>query len=144
MSQKRQTPLGASPAAQSERRYGLGFYGVAALAVLALCGRDCQPHFLAQGSRKEAAQRMRLPPGGFQQFLRSHAALQQFEDGRRLATVAGTGGFLSAFGRFLGWAGLLPALPLPGATFARRAPGLAFFAAFVSVVAAVSSVNVFI
>jgi hypothetical protein len=102
----------------------------------------CEPHFLAHRSRKESAQRMRLPASGFQQFLRSDAArpLQQFEDRRRLTAVAGAGGFLSAFGRFLGWGGLLPPLPLPGATFARRAPAVAFFVAFVSGAVSVCSV----
>ena len=92
---------------------------------------------------------MRLPAGGFHELLASHAArsLQQFEHFRGLATVAGRGlgtlGFLRAFWRFLGRAGLLPRLGgLAGATFARRAPALAFFLALVAMVSVACSVSV--
>ncbi len=44
--QERGTPPGANPAEQREAKRGLGFYGVAALAILALCGDDYKAHLL--------------------------------------------------------------------------------------------------
>ena len=89
---------------------------MAALPVLALGGRDGQPHLLADGPGQEPAQGMRQPASRFEQFLGGYSAgpLQQIEDRRCLAAVPGTGGFLSAFGRFLGWGSLLPRLGLGG------------------------------
>ena len=65
---------------------------------------------------------MRHPAGGFLKLLAGCTArpLQQFQDGRGLAPVAGAAalgfrsGFLSATGAFLGRFGLLPALSLGG------------------------------
>ena len=93
---------------------------VGALPVLALGGRDGQPHLLAHGPGQEAADGMRLPAGGFHQFLGGDAArpLQQVQDLGGLAAVARLGlgglGFLRALGRFLGRGGLLPRLALGG------------------------------
>lgn len=46
-----------------------GFDRVAALAVLALGGNDLHAHLLADGPREKSPQGMRLPAGGFHQFL---------------------------------------------------------------------------
>src|SRR5207249_4259628 len=57
---------------------------------------------------------MRLPSGGFHQFLQGCPArpLQQFQDFGGLATVAGGTALLFALRRFLARAGLLPRLRL--------------------------------
>src|ERR1019366_6805803 len=75
--------------------------------VLGLGGRDRQPHLLAQGAGQEPADRVRLPVGGFHEFLQGGAARkpQQFEDFGGLAALAGAGcllGRLGALGAFVG------------------------------------------
>src|ERR1039457_3679145 len=64
---------------------------VPALPVLGLGGPDRQPHLLAQGTGQEPADRVRLPAGGFPEFLRGGAAraLQQVEDLGGLAALGG-------------------------------------------------------
>ena len=112
---ERETPPGGYPAARRKRKGGnSGFDGVGALPVLALGGCDGQAHLLADSPRQEPADGMRLPAGGFHQFLGCCAAgpLQQVQDLGGLAAVAGAGGFLLAFGRFLRRTGLLPRLSL--------------------------------
>src|ERR1017187_2499018 len=55
---------------------------VPALPALGLGGRDRQPHLLAQDAGQEPSDRMRLPAGGFHEFLPGGAsgAFQQVED----------------------------------------------------------------
>ena|ERR1035437_5534043 len=67
---------------------GSGFDGVAALAVLALCGCHGQALLLADGARQESAQRMRLPVRRLEQLLCGSSArpLQQVEDRGGFAT----------------------------------------------------------
>lgn len=102
---------------------------VAAFPVLALCRGDFDAHFLAKRPRKESAHRVRLPAGGFHQFLGGRAAgsLQQVDNLGGFAAVAGGIGLvrgLTRFGRFLGGGRLLPRLFLlrrnVGATCANR------------------------
>src|ERR1017187_7265543 len=89
---------------------------VPALPALGLGGRDRQPHLLAQDAGQEPSDRMRLPAGGFHEFLPGGAsgAFQQVEDlgGFAALTSAGCllrgglgrrGGFVS----FLSGGGLL-------------------------------------
>jgi hypothetical protein len=78
----------------------------------ALGGRDRESHLLAERSADEASQGVRLPAGGFQQFLGSGAlgSLQQVEDGGRFAALAGV--VLRAAWPFLLRAGFLPRLAL--------------------------------
>jgi hypothetical protein len=112
---RRETPPDGNPAAPIDGiGCGSGFDGIATLAILGACGSDGQAHLRAYDARKKSAKGMWLPAGGFQQFLGGCAArpLEQVEDLGGLATVAGGSGFLRAFGRFLGRAGLLPRLPL--------------------------------
>jgi hypothetical protein len=122
-SQKRETPPGKYPAARTGRGGpDLGFHGITALPILALGGGHSQPHFLANGARQEAADGMRLPAGGLDQFLRRNAPwpFQQVEDLFRLAAMAGAGGLgwdlgaLGAFSALLCWGGLLARLGLRG------------------------------
>ncbi len=90
-SPERATPPGWNPAARRNwRPYKSAFDRIAALAVLPLRGNNGQAHFLTNGSRKEAAQRMRLPASGFEQLLSTGSArpFQQFEDGRGFAALA--------------------------------------------------------
>jgi hypothetical protein len=111
---KREQPPGRSSAAVWFTE-GSGFDGICALAVFAFGGNNGQAHFLPDGPGKEPAHRMRLPAAGFLQFLTRRAArpLQQVQDLRRFAAVAGAGGFLRAFGRSFGRGSLLARLPLP-------------------------------
>jgi hypothetical protein len=107
---KRETPPGRNPAARTEPSCGgSGFDGVGTFAVLTLGRCDGQAHFLANRTGQEPADGMRLPTGGFHQFLGCDSAwpLEQFQNLVGLAAFAGSFGFLSAFGRFLGGAGLL-------------------------------------
>jgi hypothetical protein len=111
---ERRTPPEVKPAARTNVDWsGSALNRVAVLAVLALDRRDGQPHLLADCARQDAPNGMRLPVGGFHEFLHRGAAraFQQVEDLSRLAAASG-GPFLSAFGRFLGGAGLLPRLAL--------------------------------
>ena len=114
---KRQTPPNPSPAARERLRCGSGFDGVAALAVLALNGSDRQAHFLADRAREEAANRMRLPAGGFISSLhvappgrlsrsRTLAVLLPSRAGSALPLA------LARLGRLLGGGGLLARLGL--------------------------------
>jgi hypothetical protein len=75
---------------------------------------------------------MGLPAGDFHQFLRHDSArpLQQFQNLVGLTAVAGTGGFLSAFGRFLRRGSLMGRLPFFFATWAPRGATRAFLVAF--------------
>jgi len=123
---ERTTPPSGGPAARcGGNRKRSGFDGIAALPVLALRGCHSQAHLLPNRARQEPANRMGLPAGRFHQLLAGNAArpLEQFEDRLGLAAFAGalllgsfprTGCFWlrGRFGRFLGWAGLLPRLPL--------------------------------
>src|ERR1039458_7230052 len=69
---------------------------VPALPVLGLGGGDRQPHLLAQGAGQEPSDRVRLPSGGFPEFLARGAAraFQQVEDLGGFAALAGAGGLL--------------------------------------------------
>jgi hypothetical protein len=112
---ERATPPGRNPAARCNRRcFRSGFDGVAAFTVLPLRGRHREAHFLADGSREEAAQRVRLPGSGFKEFLGSSAVgpLQQVEDSGRLASFPGV--VSRASWRFLLGSGLLSRLSLDG------------------------------
>jgi hypothetical protein len=93
---------------------GSGFDQVVALPVLALGGHDRQLHLLANSSRDEPPDRMRLPTTRLLQLLGRCPArpLEQIEDLGGLAAATGAGGFRRALGRFLGRAGLLPRLAL--------------------------------
>src|ERR1035437_2554626 len=80
----------------------------AALFVFGLGGRDRQPHLLAQGAGHKPADRVRLPAGGFHEFLQGGAAgaLQQAEDLGGLAALA-SAGLLGRLGRLRALVGLL-------------------------------------
>ena len=107
---RRETPPSTIPAAHfGANTSGSGLDRVAALPILALGGRDRQPHLLANRAGEEPAHGMRLPAGRFNQLLRSDASRlpQQIQDLVGLAARAGGLSFLSAFGRFLGGSGLL-------------------------------------
>src|ERR1039457_5373922 len=69
---------------------------VAALIVLRLGGSDREPHLLAQDAGQEPADRVRLPAGGFHEFLPRGAsrAFQQVEDLGGFGALAGAGGLL--------------------------------------------------
>ena len=111
----RGTPPGSNPAPRFERRgCGSRFDGITSLPVFALGGNNGQAHLLTDGAGQEAADGMRLPSAGLLKLLRCCAArpLQQVQDFGGFAAVAGAGGFLRAFGRFLGRGGLLPRLGL--------------------------------
>src|SRR5215813_6666147 len=122
-SQKKDTPPGKYPAARRGREgRDLGFHGIGTLSVLALGGRDGQPHSLADRARKEAAHGMRLPAGSLDQFLRRGApwSFQQVKDLFGLTALSGVGlrsdtfaGF-GALGGFFCRGGLLPRLALSG------------------------------
>ena len=135
---ERETPPGGSPAARHGRNCDRsGLDRIAALAVLAFRRRHGQAHLLADGPGQEATDRMRLPAGGLHQLFGCDASrsLQQFQNAVRFAALARTGAFLGlrtflGLGRFLSRTGLLPRLAFFGATWARRAPALAFFFAF--------------
>ncbi len=59
---RRETPPGANPAARMDREGPeSALDGVAAVAVLALGGRNGQPQLLTQGAADEAADAVRLP-----------------------------------------------------------------------------------
>src|ERR1039457_4301945 len=109
-------PPRRNPGGQKEPiSWASAFDRVTALPVLGLGGRDRQPHLLAQGDGQEPADRVRLPVGGFHEFLQGGAAgaLQQVKDLGGLAALAGAGcrlgrlGRLGAFVSFLRRAGLL-------------------------------------
>src|ERR1019366_9017706 len=85
---KREKPPELNPAADTVDEAS-SFYRVAALATVALEGRNCQAHLLADGPRQEPAHRMRLPARGLPQFLGGCTArpFQQFEDPGRFAAI---------------------------------------------------------
>src|ERR1035441_7134560 len=124
----KEKPPRRNPGGQKEpNRWASAFDRVAALLVRGLGGGDRKPRLLAQGAGQEPADRVRLPAGGFHEFLQGGAAgaLQQVEDLGGLAALAGAGcllwrlGRLRAFGSLLRRAGL-PARPSLG----RRNVGL--------------------
>jgi hypothetical protein len=140
---ERKTPPGANPAAHFERRpCESGFHGIDALPILAFGGRDGQPHLFAQRSADESAQRMRLPPSHFEQFLGSRPVrtLQQVEDRRGFAAFPDV--VFCAPGAFFFVVACFPALPPTGATLARRAPAAAFLVGLVSIAVAAGAVSV--
>ena len=119
---RRKKPPSANPAAWFETNTtGSGLDGVAALSVLALGGRDGQSHLLADGPGQEPSHGMRLPAGGFHQFLGCYAArpLQQFEDLVGFAALAGALRFLAPLGAFFAGVAFLPDLAFFFATCAR-------------------------
>src|ERR1035438_4753474 len=69
---------------------------VPALFVLCLGGSDREPHLLAQDAGQEPADRVRLPSGGFAEFLQGGAAgaFQKVEDLGGFGALAGAGGLL--------------------------------------------------
>ena len=84
--------------------------GVHAFSAAPLGGFDLQPHFLAEGSRKEAAHGVGLPAGGFHQFGQGRA-LGLFQEGDNMGALAawsrrGGLGPGPAFRRLLAPAGL--------------------------------------
>src|ERR1039457_7603440 len=74
---------------------------VPALPVLGLGGPDRQPHLLAQGTGQEPSDRVRLPAGGFHDFLQagSAGAFQQVEDLGGFTAAAGAAWLLWRLGR---------------------------------------------
>src|SRR5271157_320492 len=99
-----------NPGGQKEPNgWASAFDRVAALVVLGLGGRDRQPHLLAQGAGQEPTDRVRLPAGGFHEFLQGGAAgaLQQIEDLGGLAALAGAGCLLRRLGRPCAFSSLL-------------------------------------
>ena len=83
---------------------------------------------------------MRLPGGGFQEFLGGSAS-GRFSGARIVAVLLPSqASFRALRGAFFFGVAFFPVLPLAGAPFARRAPAAAFFVAFVSVVVSVGSV----
>ena len=88
---EREKPPRRNPGGQCKRlRLYSALYRIAALAVLALGGRDGQAHLLADGAGKEPAQGMRLPVGRLEQLLCSRAArpLQYAERRPQVSTLA--------------------------------------------------------
>ena len=87
-----------------------------------------QPQLLAHGPGQEAPFGMSLPARRLHQLFRGDAArpLEQVQDFGSLTAVAGTGGFLGAFGRILRRGGLLTRLSLlrrnMGATWRNTRP----------------------
>ncbi len=117
---ERETPPSECPAARKARKAEwLVFDGVDATSVLALDGRHGQPHLFAYGARKKAADRMRLPTGGFHQLLGGYPA-RAVEQSQDLGGLAGA---------FFGRLAFLGDLLLAGATLAGRGARLAFLLA---------------
>src|ERR1035437_8619101 len=98
----KEKPPRRNPGGQKEPNgWASAFDRVAALLVLGLGGRDRQSHLLAQGAGQEPTDRVRLPAGGFHEFLPGGAAgaFQQVEDLGGLAALAGAGCLLARIGR---------------------------------------------
>lgn len=113
MGNKRKTPPGRNPAARCELQgCGSGFDRVAAFAVLALGGRNCQPHLFAQRPADEAPEGMRLPGSHLEQIFGGGSArpLQHIDNRRRFTILSGV--VSRAPWCFLLWSGLLPRLGL--------------------------------
>jgi len=117
----KERPPRRNPGGRKRNARRLSFHGVAALAVVGLGRCHGQPHLLSDCSREEAAQRMRLPAGRFDQLLRCGAAwsFEQVQNLGRLAALAGTFtlrrlGFLGRFSALLRGGGLLPRRVLRG------------------------------
>jgi hypothetical protein len=85
-----------------------------------------------RSDRPKPADGMRLPASRFHQLFGSYASrpLQQMEHDSGLAAVAGAGGVLRAFGRFLGRAGLLPRLTLLGRDVGATCASVGLFGGF--------------
>ena len=122
----KEKPPRRNPGGQKEpNRWASAFDRVAALRVLGFGGRDRQAHLLPQGAGQEPTDRVRLPAGGFHEFLQGGAAgvLQQVEDLGGLAALAGAVAFflgdLADFVplvAFFARLACLPDLALDGAT----------------------------
>src|SRR5260370_16238171 len=98
----KEKPPRRNPGGQKEANRGASvFERVAALRVLGLRGGDRPPHLLPQGAGQEPTNRVRLPAGGFHEFLQGGAAgvLQQVEYLGGLAALAGAGCLLGRLGR---------------------------------------------
>jgi hypothetical protein len=120
---KRERPPRQNPGGWHNRCFwGSTLKGIAAFSVLSLSGVDRQPHLLADGSGQETPYGMRLPAGGFHDFLQGGAAglLQEVQDLPGLAALADAcglrlAGFLGGLCGFDGLfrrRGLLPRLGL--------------------------------
>src|SRR5690242_15473751 len=71
----KEKPPRRNPGGQKEpNRWTSVFDRITALPVLGLGGRDFQAHLLAQDAGHKATDRMRLPAGGFHEFLPGGAA----------------------------------------------------------------------
>jgi len=95
----KEKPPRRNPGGQSESScWRSALDGVAALPICALGGGHSQPHLFANRAREEAAHRVRLPPGSFDQFLRGGTArsFQQVKDLCCLAAIAGSACRLAA------------------------------------------------
>src|ERR1035441_9129465 len=106
----KEKPPRRNPGGQKEsNRWASAFDRVAALLALSLGGRDRQPHLLAQGARQEPTDRVRLPAGGFHEFLQGGAAgaFQQVENLGGFAALAGASCLLGRLGRLRASVGLL-------------------------------------
>src|SRR4029077_6162817 len=106
----KEKPPRRNPGGQKEpNRWASAFDRVAALPALGLGGLDCQAHLLAQRTGQEPTDRVRLPAGGFREFLQGGAAgvLQQVEYLGGLAALAGAGCLLGRPGRLPAFGGLL-------------------------------------
>jgi len=133
---KRTTPPEVNPAASRVRnRLVSGFDGIGPLAILTFRGGDGQAQLLANRTGQESADRMRLPASGFHQLwavtppgcFGSSRTLAVLLPARAESPLFSRSGVLGAFLTRLVF---LPALPFFGATWARRAPGRAFFPRF--------------
>src|SRR5277367_2728700 len=105
MSMRTRKPVAAEA---GRRKVMLAADRIPAFVVFALGGCYGQPHLLADGTRQEAPNRMRLPAGSFHQFLACYAtgSFKQFQNLVSLAAFAGLGGF-HGFGRVFWGGGLL-------------------------------------
>src|ERR1035437_1266158 len=101
-------------------RWASDFDRVAALFAFGLGGRDREAYLLAQGAGHKPTDRVRLPAGGFHEFLPGGAAgaPQQVENLGDLAALSGAGCLLGQLGRLRALVGL----PRQGGLLTR--PGL--------------------
>jgi len=128
MRQRAEKPATGSAGRAGEGTRRLAADGVHPLSVVALGRFQLQSHLLRDRPAEEAANRMRLPAGGFPQFgeRRTLGSLQQGDYLGLLAALAGGRGLFSGFRRLLARSGLSgptwPSTPQRGASSPHRGP----------------------